>query len=102
MFTLKISRIHTFLPINHKRENLTEEKFGEFSESSVIHQTKLSKLVLTINNLLADLLIRQTFFRQMLEKSQSAKLSHYTVATNIAITFLQHFTNLISWIQNNS
>ena len=80
-----------------------EENFGKFSESSVIQQTKLSKLVLTINNLLADLLIRhQTFFRLMLKKSQFAKLFHYTVATNISITFLQHFTNLISWIQNNS
>ena len=50
-------------------------KFGKFGESSVIRQTKPSKLVLTINNLLADLLIRQTFFRQMLETSQFAKLS---------------------------
>ena len=33
------------------------------------------------NNLLADLLIRLTFFRQMLEKSQFAKLSSYTVQT---------------------
>ena len=33
---------------------------------------KPSKLVLTINNLLADLLIRQTFFRQIVEKSQFA------------------------------
>ena len=41
------------------------EKFGKFGESSVIH---LSKLVRTINNLLADLLILQTFFRQRLEK----------------------------------
>ena len=47
-------------------------KFGEFGESSVIRQTNL---VLTIDNLLADLLIRQTFFCQMLEKSQFAKLS---------------------------
>ena len=46
-------------------------KFGEFGELSAIHQTKL---VLTINNLLADLLIRQTFFCQMLETSQFAKL----------------------------
>ena len=36
---------------------------------------KLSKLVITINYLLADLLIRQTFFCQMLETSQFAKLS---------------------------
>ena len=35
---------------------------------------KPSKLVLTINNLLADLLIHQTFPRQMLETSHFAKL----------------------------
>ena len=48
------------------------EKFGEFGELSVICQ---SKLVLINKNLLADLLIRQTFFHQMLKKSQLAKLS---------------------------
>ena len=37
---------------------LRGKKFGEFGESSMIHRTKL---VLTINNLLADLLFRQTF-----------------------------------------
>ena len=45
---------------------------------------KSSKLVLTINNLLADLLIRQTFFHQMLERVTlpnfpPAKLSRYMV-----------------------
>ena len=45
---------------------------GQFGELSAIRQTKL---VLTINNLLADLLIRQTLFCQMLKKSQFAKLS---------------------------
>ena len=50
---------------------------------------KPSKLVLTINNLLADLLIHQTFFCQMFEKSQFAKLflhqtfPLYTVANYI-------------------
>ena len=41
----------------------------------------LIRLVLTINNLLADLLIFQTFFRQMLENSHfpPTKLSRYTV-----------------------
>ena len=43
---------------------------------------KPSKLVLTINNLLADLLICQSFFCQMLEKSQFAKLSCSTVLIN--------------------
>ena len=46
-------------------------------ESSVIRQTKTIQI--STNNLLADLLIRQTFFRQMLETSQFAKLSRYTV-----------------------
>ena len=46
-------------------------KLGEVGELSVIRQ---SKLVLTINNLLVDLLIRQTFFCQRLEKSQFTKL----------------------------
>ena len=36
---------------------------------------KPSKLVLTINNLLADLLICQTFFHQMYKTSQFVKLS---------------------------
>ena len=41
---------------------------------------KSPKLVLTINNLLADLLICQTFISQMFETSQFAKLSRYTVS----------------------
>ena len=40
----------------------------------MIHQTKTIQINITINYLLADLLIRQTFFRQMPEKSQFAKL----------------------------
>ena len=50
---------------------------GKFGESSVICQTKTIQItvVLTINSLLADLLIRQTSFHQMLEVSQFAKLS---------------------------
>ena len=41
----------------------------------MIRQTKTIQIsILTINNLLADLLIRQ-----MLERSQFAKLSRYTV-----------------------
>ena len=46
-------------------------KFGKFGKSSVIRQTKTIQL--------AELLIRQTFFCQMLEKNQFAKLSRYTV-----------------------
>ena len=41
-------------------------KFGESFEWFLFRQTEL---VLTIDNLLAVLLIRQTFFHQMLENS---------------------------------
>ena len=50
-------------------------KFGEFGESSMICQTKL---VLTIYNLLTDLLIRQTFFRQMLKSVNLPIFPHQT------------------------
>ena len=53
---------------------------GKFDESSVSCQTKTIQIsTYTINNLLTDLLIRQTFFHQRLKKSQFAKLSSYTV-----------------------
>ena len=42
---------------------------------------KPSKLVITINNSLPDLLIRQTFFRKMVGKSRFTKLYRYTVCT---------------------
>ena len=46
-------------------------KFGEFGESSVIHQTKTIQIS---TNLFADLLICQTSFCQMLKKSQTFPL----------------------------
>ena len=54
---------------------------------------KPSKVVVTINNPLADLSIRQTFSRQMLEKSKlakysPAKLSRYTVILFLMLTLL--------------
>ena len=55
----------------------------EFDELCKI---KPPKLVLTINNLLADLLICQTFFREMHEKSQFAMhVSLYTRTQVLAI-----------------
>ena len=54
------------------RETLAGENIGKFGESFVICQTKTIQI---INNLLADLLIHQTFFHQMLKKNQFAKLS---------------------------
>ena len=50
---------------------------------------KPSKLLLAINNLLADLLIHQTFFCQILENSQFAKFSHYTVSNNYSLQSYQ-------------
>ena len=54
-------------------------KFGKFGESSMIHQTKTIQISIYNKHLLADLLIRQTYFCQMLEKSQFVKLSRYMV-----------------------
>ena len=52
----------------------------------MISQTKTIQIsVLIINNLIADLLIRQIFFRQMLKMSQFAKLSLHTVYKYIYI-----------------
>ena len=45
-----------------------------------------TNLVLTIDNLLVDLLIHQTFFRQMLKKSHFAKLSCHTVVALTGLT----------------
>ena len=65
---------------------------GKFGKLSMICQTKPSNLVLTINNLLADPLIRQTFFCQMLKKSQFTKLTfplygiYYDISDTILIT----------------
>ena len=70
---------------------------GEFGKSSVIHQTKTSKLVLIINNLLADQLICQIFFCQMLKTSQFAKLSPYTVRENLPSRHL--YTRRIKLLQ---
>ena len=43
-------------------------KLGKFGESPVIHQTKPSELVVTINNPLADLFICQTFSAKHLKR----------------------------------
>ena len=52
----------------------------KFGESSMIYQTIPSKLVLTINNLLADLLIHQTFFAKCSKRinSQNFPIIQYT------------------------
>ena len=56
-----------------KRESFAGRKFGEFGESPVIRQTKtIQIIIITIDNPLADLFIRQTFFT---EKSKLAKHS---------------------------
>ena len=50
-------------------------KFGKFGKSSWFAKLKPYKVVVTIDNPLADLFICQTFSRQMLEKSKFAKHS---------------------------
>ena len=47
-------------------------KFGEFGELSMTHQTKTIQIS---NNLLTDLLIRQTFFAKYLERTNSPNFS---------------------------
>ena len=66
---------------------------GKFGGQSLVNhpwftKLKLSKLVLTIDNLLAYLLIRQTFFRRKLEKSQFVKLS----PNQTFLLYSRHFT----------
>ena len=72
-----------YVRINYMFQYLTTYriagKFGRGSSANLVNRQqfiklKPSKLVLKINNPLADLLIRQTFFCQMLGKSQLAKL----------------------------
>ena len=75
---------------------------GKFGESSVIHQTKPSNLVHTINNLLADLLIHQTFFSQMLERVNSPNVpaTRYTIyLSNIRIDWRNLATILLVFLQ---
>ena len=61
-------------------------KFGEFGKLSVIGQTITINLVLTIDNLLADILNRQIIFAKCSKRVNSpnflpAKLSRYTVVS---------------------
>ena len=64
---------------------------------------KPSNLVLTIEYLLADLLIRHTFFREMLKKSQFAKVSPRQTFTlyGIPLCSIAIHTNLRWSINNN-
>ena len=56
-------------------EILAGETLANLENRPWFAKLKPSKLVLIINSLLADLLICQTFFRQMLETSQSINVS---------------------------
>ena len=69
--------------------------FGEFGESSMICQIKTIQISFTINNLLADLLIRQIIFAKCSKRVNSlnfppAKLSHYTVCVFMQTTEYEH------------
>ena len=79
---IAIVYIATFLDLVYRiAEKFGRGKFGEFGKSSVIRQ---SKLVLTIN-LLADLLIRQTFLRQLLEESIHQTFPLYGILNYVEI-----------------
>ena len=76
--------IYDFLPIYGKYHYKTipysgkvwrGESLANLANRLRFAKLKPSKLVVTIDNPLADLLIRQTFFRQTLEKSRFAKHS---------------------------
>jgi len=54
-------------------------KFGEFDESSLIHQTKIIQISTYNYNLLAESIHLPNVFCQMLETSEFAKHSHYIV-----------------------
>jgi len=64
----------------------------KFGESSVIRQTKTIQISTYNHNLWLNLLIRQTFLRQMLETSKFAKLSRYMVLNYFKLLVLIHFT----------
>ena len=51
----------------------------EFGKLSIIRQPITIQISTCITSLFVDPLIRQTFFRQMLEKSKYTKLSHYMI-----------------------
>ena len=61
--------------IPYSRKVWIRESLANLANHPWFAKLKPSKLVPSINNLLADLLIYQTLFRQMLKKSQFAKLS---------------------------
>ena len=61
------------------------EKFGKFGESSVIRQTKTVQIVLVINNLLGNLFIRQTFFRQRLNSPNIHPRQNFRIAIRYCI-----------------
>ena len=69
------------------------EKFGEFSKSSAIFQTKTIQIS-TINNLLGDLVFGQTIFTKVfiypfLPRNIAIKVSCYTVL-NMVICLKGH------------
>ena len=80
----KLELTEVFSNMPYSRKVWRVEKFGEFGELSAIHQTKISKLVVTINKLLAGLFIRKKFSAIRLKRVNSpnflpAKLSCYMV-----------------------
>ena len=70
--------------------NFGRGNVGEFGESSVIRQTKTIQISTYHNNLLADLLIHQTFFCQMLKRVDLPMFS----LTKVSLHTVQGYVHL--------
>ena len=77
-----------------------EGNIGEFGKSFVIRQTKTIQInTYIINNLLADLLIRQIFFHQMFKMSQFAKLSPGKLSLHMVCLLSSFHSSWRSWVK---
>ena len=66
-----------FIQISYSRKVWWVESLANLVNHLQFAKLKPSKVLVTINNYLADLFIRQTFFRQALEKSKFTKHSFH-------------------------
>ena len=108
---LKNTEVYLRVPVATVMVYRIVEKFGggkSFAYRPWFTKLKPSKVVLTINNLLVDLLIHQTFFHQRLEKSQFAKLSPwqtsppYSMQTSNSIVILVYLFSVDIYVYRSS
>ena len=82
--------------LSNSRKVWWRESLANLTNCSWFTKLSPSKLVLTINSLLTDLLIHQTFFHQMLKKGQFTKLSRYNMVTSACIS-MYFYINMRTW-----